>query len=111
MKLPALIVCLLLLSAPLAAQTDAEQILTLREFEQRAWIASARRQYQEEFMTQEIACYQRFAVNDCLSDSRRRQREILADLRRKEILINDAQRKRRAAQQLLRTDERLEHGP
>jgi colicin import membrane protein len=52
------------------------------------------------------ACYQRFAVNDCLLDSRRARREVMADLRRQEVSLNDAQRKRRAAEQLLRSDEK-----
>jgi hypothetical protein len=37
---------------------------------------------------------------------RRARRDVLADLRRQEMSINDAQRKRRAAQQLLRADEK-----
>ena len=94
---------------PLAAQTEAERELELREAQQREWIAQTRAQYGAQFRAQEIACYQRFAVNDCLNESRRTEREVLADLRRQEILINDAQRKRRAAGQLLRADERL-HG-
>jgi uncharacterized protein YecT (DUF1311 family) len=89
------------------AQDDAIRNLQLREAEQRAWIAATRASYQEQFDAQEIACYQRFAVNDCLLDSRRTQREVLADLRRQEVLINDTQRKRRGAQQLLKTDEKL----
>lgn len=111
MTLPvlALMLCLAVLSPPLAAQSDAESVLALRETQQRDWIGQTRAQYQVQFRQQEIACYQRFAVNDCLRDSRRTERELMADLRRQEILINDAQRKRRAARQLLRADERL-HG-
>lgn len=101
------LLCLLILGLPLAAQTDADRVLALREAEQREWISRTRAQYQVQFRAQEIACYQRFAVNDCLSESRRTERDAMADLRRQEVLINDAQRKRRAAQQLLRTDERL----
>ena len=110
MKLTA-IFCLTLslvaLAPPVAAQSDADRVLELREAQQREWIEQTRAKYQAEFRQQEIACYQRFAVNDCLQDSRRTEREVMADLRRQEILINDAQRKRRAARQLLRTDERL----
>lgn len=109
MKLPAfsVLLCLCCASLPLAAQTDADDVLAQREAEQRAWISETRAQYNAQFRAREIACYQRFAVNDCLNESRRIEREVMADLRRQEILLNDAQRKRRAARQLLRTDERL----
>lgn len=96
---------------PLLAQTEPETVLAMRETEQRVWIAQARAQYQAQFNAQERVCYQRFAVNDCLNDSRRTQREVMADLRRQEILINDAQRKRRAAWQMLRSDKRLGDSP
>ena len=110
MKPPAIYLTLFLaaLSPPLAAQSDAERVLELREAQQREWIEQTRARYQAEFRQQEIACYQRFAVNDCLLESRRTERELMADLRRQEILINDAKRKRRAARQLLRADERLQ---
>lgn len=101
-----LILCVAAASPPLAAQTDNERVLEQREAQQREWISQTRARYQAQFRAQEIACYQRFAVNDCLNDSRRTEREIMGDLRRQEILINDAQRKRRAARQLLRADER-----
>lgn len=101
------LLCLLFLSLPVAAQTDTDRVLALREAERREWIARTREQFQAQFRAQEVACYQRFAVNDCLFASRRTEREAMADLRRQEVLINDAQRKRRAAQQLLRADERL----
>lgn len=111
MKSRIIIVSLLLLSAGLYAQQDDTRNLQLREAEQREWIARTRSAYDAQFKAQEIACYQRFAVNDCLLESRRAQREVMGDLRRQEILINDAQRKRRAAQQLLRTDEKLSAPP
>ncbi len=111
MKLPAiyLTLSLVVLAPQAAAQSDEERVLELREAQQREWIEQTRARYQAEFRKQEIACYQRFAVNDCLLESRRTERELMADLRRQEILINDAQRKRRAARQLLRSDEKL-HG-
>lgn len=106
MKL-AVFLSLALVSVSLLAQDDARRDLQLREAEQRAWIVRTRATHDAQFKQQEIACYQRFAVNDCLIASRRVQREAMADLRRQEILLNDTQRKRRAAEQLLRTDEKL----
>ena len=110
MKAIALILGMLMVT-PLLAQTEAETVLAKREAEQRAWIAQTRVRYQVQFDAQERACYQRFAVNDCLHDSRRTEREVMADLRRQEILINDTQRKRRAAWQMLRSDERAGRSP
>lgn len=111
MKLPILSLCLWVLASPLAAQTDVESRLAMREAEQREWITRTREKYQVQFNAEEIACYQRFAVNDCLHDNRRTQRAVMADLRRQEILLNDAERKRRGARQLLRSDERLRTSP
>ena len=107
MKPGLLLVALILLASAVYAQDEAIRNLQMREAEQRTWIANKRASYDLQFKAQEIACYQRFAVNDCLIDSRRTQREVMADLRRQEILINDAERKRRGAQQLLRGDEKL----
>ena len=102
MKSPAFLLCLSVLALPLTAQTDAEKTLALREQQQGAWITQMRAQYQVQFRGREAECYQRFAVNDCLAESRRSERELMADLLRQEVLINDALRKRRAARQLLR---------
>ncbi len=107
MKPGLFLITLTLLVTDLHAQDDAIRNLQMRETEQRAWISDRRATYDAQFKAQEVQCYQRFAVNDCLIDSRRTQREVMADLRRQEVLINDAQRKRRGAQQLLRTDEKL----
>jgi len=106
-----LLLSLVLLVSPLRAQTGADDVLSLREAQQREWISSTRQNYQREFAAQEVACYQRFAVNDCLNESRRLRRELMADLRRQEILINDTQRKRRAARQLLRSDAQSDRSP
>jgi colicin import membrane protein len=48
----------------------------------------------------EAACYQRFAVNDCLRGVHTRARAPLDELRRQEILLNDAERQRRTQEQL-----------
>ncbi len=55
-------------AVPLVAQTDAEQALELREAQQREWMQARRvRNTNAQFRRREIACYQRFAVNDCLN--------------------------------------------
>ena len=94
---------------PAYAQADlnVDDIVVQRDAEERERIRQTRASEQALFTAQEIRCYARFAVTDCLDEVRGRKREVLADLRRQEISLNDAQRKRRAADQLLRSDERL----
>ncbi|MDB5753297.1 MAG: hypothetical protein JWP65_3718, partial [Ramlibacter sp.] len=58
------------------------------------------------FEAREKACYGKFGVNDCLDAARRRRNEAVADLRRQEVALNDAERKRRAAERLQDIDAR-----
>jgi colicin import membrane protein len=55
---------------------------------------------------EEAACYARFAVTDCLRKVHVRRRESLADLRRQEILLNEAERKRKTLEQMKRLQEK-----
>jgi hypothetical protein len=52
-------------------------------------------------------CQQRFAVTDCLERVRRKWQPVLADLRRQEIALNEADRKQRAAEQQRKLDEKV----
>ena len=109
MKTFVLAVCFVVLVPQAGAQTasDGEDIVMLRDSEERERIRRTRATEQAAFAEQEASCYARFAVNDCLARVRGRKREVLGDLRRQEISLNDAQRKRRGAEQLLRSDERV----
>jgi len=55
----------------------------------------------------ESACYQRFAVNDCLLESRVKHREVMADLKRQEIALNDRERRLRSSEQLRRIEDKV----
>jgi len=61
-----------------------------------ARIDAQRERVEAEFAAQEKACYSRFAVNGCRETARKQRRDALADLRRQEIALNDAERRRRA---------------
>lgn len=74
--------------------------------EQRARIAAERGRAEAVFREQEKACYAKFAVNDCLAAAKAQRRQVLADLRRQEVSLNDAQRKRRAAEHLRDLEQR-----
>ena len=97
-----LIVCCLLGSAVLAQTPDGSVAVKA----ERQRIAAERQQIEQRFAAEEAVCFQKFAVNDCRDASRARRRADLADLRRQEILLNDAERKRKGAEQL----QRMEHG-
>jgi len=53
------------------------------------------------------ACYQRFWVNACVREAKARRRVLMEDLRRQEIVLGDAQRRERGAEQQQRIDERF----
>lgn len=71
---------------------------------ERARIVAERSRTAARFAAEERACHQRFAVNDCLKANRVWQREVLDDLRRQEVLLNDGERQRKAAEQLRKLD-------
>ena len=83
------------LALPAAAQNQQAE-----EAAERARIASERTRIEAEFEQANKACYQKFAVNDCIADARAKRRELLADLRRQELVLNDADRRRRSSERL-----------
>ena len=97
-----LLLCLGLSLAALAAQAQDDPA----SGPERARIASERGQADKLLSAQEAGCYRKFAVTDCLKAARAQRREKLSDLRRQELTLNDAQRKRRAGERVLGTDER-----
>lgn len=78
---------------------------------ERARLAAERARVAERFAAEERACHQRFAVNDCLRRNQAWQREQLGELRRQEILLNDNERQRRAAERLERLDAKQQAAP
>lgn len=59
------------------------------------------------FSREEVKCYQKFAVNDCLGDARAVRRDAMADLRRQELAINAAEARRRGAEQISKAEDRV----
>lgn len=74
---------------------------------QRARITAERSKLETGFLTEDAACYKKFAVNRCLSQINVRRREAMADLRRQEILLNDEERKIKGQDQIRRTQEKF----
>ena len=73
---------------------------------ERARIEAARDREQARIEKEEAACYQRFAVNDCLREVHVRRREILEELRRQEIILDSADRQRQAQEQIRQIEEK-----
>jgi colicin import membrane protein len=76
-----------------SAQTSHEGVT-------RQQIQEARSAEEARFSVDERACYERFAVNDCLKQVRLKRRLALEDLRRQEVFLNDLERRKKAADQL-----------
>ena len=67
---------------------------------QRQRIAQGRAAARQRYHDDERACWQRFAVNDCLRDARLQRRGVLDALRRDEQGVNAAERERRTGERL-----------
>lgn len=57
-----------------------------------AQIAREKAAIEKRYHTAGFTCWQRFAVNDCLRDARRRRRAELAPVTKTELAVNAAQR-------------------
>lgn len=55
---------------------------------------------ESDFSKQQQACYARFAVSDCLRQTRRERRVILDELRRQEVVLNQRDRQAKAQAEL-----------
>ena len=61
-------------------------------------LAAERRAVVERFAAEERACAQRFAVTACVDETRARRRQALAPLREREVRMDEADRRQRAAE-------------
>jgi membrane protein involved in colicin uptake len=102
------LVLLMLLWHPLVQGQSATDAVGENSIQaERTRIEVQRKQETARYALEERQCSSKFAVNDCLKSVRARQREVLADLRRQEISLNDAQRRRLGARQLELTESKL----
>ena len=76
-----------------------EQRAQLRD-QGRAEIAAARRAIETRLQENEKACWQRFAVQNCLDKARKAAREQDQPLRERELSINQEERQEKAAERL-----------
>jgi colicin import membrane protein len=108
-----LFLCLALLlstvsSLASAAGTDAGIAVTLplSSEDERSRIQAERALAEATYEREEAACYERFAVTDCIRKVRKLRREVLDRLRKQEVVINANERKRKALDQLERIKEK-----
>ncbi len=80
--------------------------IAVQEATERERIARERASAQRVYENQRQACYKKLAVTSCLTESRDAHNVLMRDLKRQEIALNDAQRKRQAADRLRSIDER-----
>jgi len=65
---------------------------------ERERIVRERTEAQAAFVREEAACQDRFLVTPCVDAARKTEREVLARLRRQEVLLDEQARKQRAAE-------------
>ena len=87
------------------ADKARQQLHQQREAE-RDEILGKRAVIEQQRVANEKLCYQKFAVEGCLADARRAAREKDAPLRARELEINDAERKEKAAAKLQAIEEK-----
>jgi hypothetical protein len=87
-------------SQPTGAGTDAVPPASTDSESARGRIQAERAREAARYQSEEAACYLRFAVSDCLRKARVQRRQVLDELRRQELVLNDAERQRKAQVQL-----------
>ena len=91
---------LFLLCATLLLAGPVRAADTVSDEGERQRIAVERQQADADFSRREQACRTRFAVAVCLEDARKQHRDVNARLRLQLSMLDEAQRKRRAAERI-----------
>jgi colicin import membrane protein len=90
--------------------TENAQAIAARdaqELAERNRIAQERAKATKDYEAAKEACYQQFAVNACLTTARNNYNTQFADLKRQDNSLSDVQRKRRGAEQVQRTEDKI----
>jgi hypothetical protein len=92
-------------TVPLWAQTQTVTPASVSN-EDYQRIEVARTRERANFEAQEAACYQRFAVNDCLKKVQSKRIAVMAELKRQEGLLHDRERAQQGAEALERIEQK-----
>jgi len=106
MKFFAVLLLMLLVGTAAMAQTSAVISQTANIDAQRRAIAEERAQVEARLLVEDAACYQKFAVNNCLQNVDAQRLKAMAGLRKQEIKLNDDDRKKKGNQQLRNIQEK-----
>jgi hypothetical protein len=98
----ALAVC----AASAMGETDNKKSAAEENDLQRQRLNTLREEKMTELAAQDAVCLSRFAVTDCQNQVGKRRREMLADLKRQEAQLNEADRRQKGADQLLRSQDK-----
>jgi colicin import membrane protein len=82
--------------SPVVPAVDAERVR----------ISADRASLEASFLIEDAACYKKFTVNNCRNRVNNRRLEAIADLRRREILLNDEERRVRGEEQIRKLEEK-----
>lgn len=112
MKKASFVAAWLLVAATSFAQSGASEVPSdeashaLDVARERSRIQVERAQQEALYQAQVTQCYTRFAVTDCIRQARLQQRAVMEPLRRQEVMLNDAERQRKAQEQLKQITEK-----
>jgi transposase len=106
-----LALCLLCLCCNLSAWAQAQSnaqvsvpaLVTSEDYQR---IEAVRVREGSNFDAQEAACYERFAVNDCLKKVQTKRRALMADLKRQESALHARERQQQGAEALQRIEQK-----
>ncbi len=87
------------------AQTGFEAASAASDLE-RNRINAERLSLEAGFDAEDAVCYKKFFVNRCLNGVKEKRREAMAELKLREVALNDEVRKRKAAEQIGKTEEK-----
>lgn len=88
-----------------SAQTQDELVSAAADRE-RQQINAERASLEAAFAAEEDACYKKFFVNSCLNAIKPRRREAMADLKLREVALNEQERRQKAAEQVRKIEEK-----
>lgn len=88
-----------------SAQTRDELVSAATDRE-RQRINAERATLEAAFEAEEAVCYNKFFVNSCLNAIKPRRREAMADLKFREVALNEQERRQKAAEQVRKTEEK-----
>jgi colicin import membrane protein len=91
---------------PTAAESPPASAAQATPDAERTRINRERAQLEKGFAAEDVVCYRKFMVNNCLDDVKLRRREALADLRRQELALEEQERKAKGAAQIQKTEEK-----